>query len=97
MDKRVRETRQTERGNTRGGATKERDFTDADPFIHKSTLLSMYGWRPLSYGRSPFASFNFSSVSVTSDCSCNSFPLLSLITHISSLLSSSSQERRLKG
>ena len=36
MDKRVRETRQRERGNTSN--KKVRDFTD--PFIHKSTLLS---------------------------------------------------------
>ena len=40
FDKEVRETHQTERGNTRGGATKKaRDFTHS--FFHKSTLLSI--------------------------------------------------------
>ena len=52
---------QTERGNTRGGATKKaRDFTQ--PFIHKSTLLSTPSehptWRlaPLRGARAPLSS-----------------------------------------
>ena len=43
LDKRVRETRQTERGNTRSSASKKaQHFTN--PFIHKSTLHSIQGY-----------------------------------------------------